>query len=285
MNTDALINWFESRRGKLTYSMYGSRNGADGTADCSGSVSQALKEAGIPINGLPSTVTLGSQLANNGFIRVSKNTDWTAQRGDIVLMSWGADMSSSGGAGGHVGVMEDANTFISVDYWTDGAAGQAVTSHDWEHYYAVECPAYIEVWRYNGTGGNQQPNTSVAQTPTRKPDSKAYYLANDVAFVNGIYQIKCDYLAPVGFDWTDNGIPVGMVNWVDENGNNVRDGADKDFKPGMYFSFEIDEAHITDTGIGGYYGGWYWRKFDFGQCGGTVWLSCRDKDDLVNYYN
>lgn len=284
MNTDVLINWFESRRGKLTYSMYGSRNGSDGTADCSGSVSQALREAGVNIIGLPSTVTLGSQLAKNGFIRVSKNTDWTSQRGDIVLMSWGADMSTSGGAGGHVGVMEDANTFISVDYWTNGAAGQAVTSHDWEQYYAVERPAYVEVWRYNGSGGGQQPSTSVNQTPTRKPDSKAYYLANDVAFVNGIYQIKCDYLAPVGFDWTDNGIPVGLVNWVDEDGNNVRDGEDKDFKAGMYFSFEIDEAHITDTGIGGYYGGWYWRKFEFGQFG-TVWLSCRDKDDLVNYYN
>lgn len=203
MNTDVLINWFESRRGKLTYSMYGSRNGSDGTADCSGSISQALKEAGVNIIGLPSTVTLGSQLAKNGFYRVSKNEDWTAQRGDIVLISWGADMSQSGGAGGHVGVMEDANTFISVDYWTGGAAGQAVSSHNWDQYYAVERPAYIEVWRYNGAGGNKQPNTTVAQTPTRKPDSKAYYLANDVAFVNGIYQIKCDYLAPVGFDWVN----------------------------------------------------------------------------------
>lgn len=284
MNTDILINWFESRRGKLTYSMYGSRNGSDGTADCSGSVSQALKEAGVPIQGLPSTVTLGSQLANNGFIRVSKNTDWTAQRGDIVMMSWGADMSTSGGAGGHVGVMEDANTFISVDYWTEGAVGQAVSSHNWDQYYYAQRPHYVEAWRYNGSGGNKQPNTSVNQTPTRKPDSKAYYLANDVAFVNNIYQIKCDYLAPVGFDWTDNGIPVGLVNWVDENGNNVPDGADKDFKAGMYFSFEIDEAHITDTGEGGYYGGYYWRKFEFGQFG-TVWLSCWDKDDLVNYYN
>ena len=280
MNTDILINWFESRRGKLTYSMHGSRNGSDGTADCSGSISQALKEAGINIIGLPSTVTLGTQLANNGFYRVSKNTDWNAQRGDIVLMSWGADMSSSGGAGGHVGVMEDANTFISVDYWTAGAAGQAVTSHDWEQYYAVESPAYIEVWRYSDTTQqtNNKPNTTV------KPQKKAYYLANDVAFVNDFHQIKCDYLAPVGFDWTDNGIPVGMVNWVDENGNNVVDGSDKDFKAGMYFSFEIDEVHITDTGVGGYYGGYYWRKFEFGQFG-TTWLSCRDKDDLVNYYD
>ena len=282
MNTDVLINWFESRRGKLTYSMYGSRNGSDGTADCSGSISQALKEAGVNIIGLPSTVTLGSQLANNGFYRVSKNEDWNGQRGDIILMSWGADMSQSGGAGGHVGVLEDANTFISVDYWTGGQAGTAVSSHNWDQYYAIEKPAYIEAWRFSGSTATQ-PNTVVSGG--RKPDSKAYYLANAVAIVNGIYQIKCDYLAPVGlFDWTDNGIPVGLVNWVDENGNNLPDGQDKDFKAGMYFSFEIDEAHITDTGEGGYYGGYYWRKFEFGQFG-TVWLSCRDKDDLVNYYN
>lgn len=281
MNTDVLINWFESRRGKLTYSMYGSRNGSDGTADCSGSISQALKEAGVNIIGLPSTVTLGSQLANNGFYRVSKNEDWNGQRGDIILMSWGADMSQSGGAGGHVGVLEDANTFISVDYWTGGQVGTAVSSHNWDQYYAIEKPAYIEAWRFSGSTATQ-PNTVVSGG--RKPDSKAYYQANAVAFVNGIYQIKCDYLAPVGFDWTDNGIPVGLVNWVDENGNNLPDGHDKDFKAGMYFSFEIDEAHITDTGEGGYYGGYYWRKFEFGQFG-TVWLSCRDKDDLVNYYN
>lgn len=281
MNTDVLINWFESRRGKLTYSMYGSRNGSDGTADCSGSISQALKEAGVNIVGLPSTVTLGSQLAKNGFYRVSKNEDWNGQRGDIILMSWGADMSQSGGAGGHVGVLEDANTFISVDYWTGGQVGTAVSSHNWDQYYAIEKPAYIEAWRFSGSTATQ-PNTVVSGG--RKPDSKAYYQANAVAFVNGIYQIKCDYLAPVGFSYVDNGVPVGMVNWVDENGNNLPDGQDKDFKAGMYFSFEIDEAHITDTGEGGYYGGYYWRKFEFGQFG-TVWLSCRDKDDLVNYYN
>lgn len=283
MNTDILINWFESHRGLLTYSMYGSRNGADGTADCSGGVSQALKEAGVNIVGLPSTVTLGSQLANNGFYRISVNQDWNAERGDIVLMSWGYDMSQSGGAGGHVGVMEDSSTFISVDYSTGGQAGTAVSSHLWDTYYNTSKPQYIEVWRYNGaTTNNQQPNT-VTPIETRKPDSKAYYLADDVALVNDIYQIKCDYLTPIGFDWTENGIPVAMVNWVDENGKNVKDGEDKDFKKGMYFSFEIDENNITDTGEGGYYGGYYFRKFEFGQFG-TVWLSTWDKDDLVNYY-
>lgn len=40
------INWFVQRKGKITYSMYGSRNGNDGTADCSGSMTQAIWKAG-----------------------------------------------------------------------------------------------------------------------------------------------------------------------------------------------------------------------------------------------
>lgn len=275
----SIVNWFVNHRGKLTYSMYGSRNGADGTADCSGAISQALKEAGVNIVGLPSTVTLGSQLANNGFYRVSKNEDWNGQRGDIILMSWGADMSQSGGAGGHVGVMMDSVNFISCDYSTQGAVGQAINTYPWNDYYAANHPSYIEVWRYADSTPqtNNQANTAVA------PQSKAYYEANDVQFVNGIYQIKCDYLTPIGFNFYDNGVPVDMVNWVDKDGNDIPDGDSKDFKPGMFFSFAGDETNITDTGEGGYYGGYYYRRFEFGQFG-TVWLSCWNKDDLVNYY-
>ena len=143
-----IVNWFINRRGKLTYSMLGSRNGADGTADCSGAVSQALKDNGIPIKGLPTTVTLGQQLAKNGFVRISKNQDWVADTGDIVLMSWGADMSTSGGAGGHVGVMVDSVNFISCDYSTKGASGQAINTYPWNDYYNWNNPTYIEVWRY-----------------------------------------------------------------------------------------------------------------------------------------
>ncbi|AZF90917.1 endolysin [Streptococcus phage CHPC928] len=275
----SIVNWFVNHRGKLTYSMYGSRNGVDGTADCSGSISQALKEAGIGIQGLPSTVTLGQQLAKNGFYRVSINQDWDALTGDIVLMSWGADMSTSGGAGGHVGVMMDSVNFISCDYSTQGAVGQAINTYPWNDYYAANKPNYIEVWRYaeSAPQTNNQANTAVA------PQEKAYYEANDVRFVNGIYQIKCDYLAPIGFNFYDNGVPVDMVNWVDKDGNDIPDGDSKDFKPGMFFSFAGDEVNITDTGEGGYYGGYYYRRFEFGQFG-TVWLSCWNKDDLVNYY-
>ena len=74
-----------------------------------------------------------------------------------------------------------------------------------------------------------------------------------------------------------------IEQWVDENGNNIPDGKDEDFKAGMFFSFAGDEVNIKDTGKGGYYGGYYWRQFDFGQYG-LVWLSCWNKDDLVNYY-
>ena len=236
----SIVNWFVNHRGKLTYSMYGSRNGADGTADCSGSISQALKEAGIGIQGLPSTVTLGQQLANNGFYRVSINQDWDALTGDIVLMSWGADMSQSGGAGGHVGVMMDSVNFISCDYSTQGAVGQAINTYPWNDYYAANKPNYIEVWRYaeSAPQTNNQANTSVS------PQQKAYYEANEVKYVNGIWQIKFDYLCPIGFDYISNGVPVTMVNWVDKDGNDLPDGADQEFKPGMFFSFAGDETNI-----------------------------------------
>ena len=275
----AIVNGMVNLRGEITYSMFGSRDGSDGTGDCSGIMSRVLKEAGIPIQGLPSTVTLGQQLAKNGFYRVSINQDWDALTGDIVMMSWGADMSQSGGAGGHVGVMMDDTYFISCDYSTQGAPGQAINTYSWNDYYAANKPYYIEVWRYsdNATQTNNQPNIALT------PQQKAYYEANDVRFVNGIYQIKCDYLAPIGFNFFDNGVPVDMVNWVDKDGNDIPDGDSKDFKSGMFFSFEGYENIITDTGEGGYYGGYYWRKFDFGQFG-PVWLSCWNKDDLVNYY-
>lgn len=273
-----IVSWFENKEGQLTYSMIGSRIGTDGTADCSGSITQSLKEAGAQIDGVPSTVTLGYWLAKNNWIRIAKNEDWNAQRNDIVMMSWGVDMSQSGGAGGHVGAMMDSERFISTDYSTSGAIGTAVSIWNWNDYYLRACQtglSYIEVWRYNG---------DEKHTPTSKHrynSKKAFYRADSVVLHNGIWQVRCDELVPVGFDWTENGIPIALINWVDSNGNNVADGNDWDFKTGMYFNFEIDENSITDTGDGGYYGGYYYRKFGFGQFG-DVWLSAWNKNHLVN---
>lgn len=260
-----ISKWFLDRRGLLTYSMYGSRNGTDGTADCSGSISQALKDNGFNIDGLPSTVTLPNQLEKVGWVRISVNEDWKAKKDDIVLCSFGIDMSQSGGAGGHVGVMLNETDFISVDYTTGGQTGTAVSMNNWNEYYTRNGFNYIEVWRYD---------VIVKQ-------NYKIYKADSVKYVNDCYQIKCDDLCPLDFDWTENGIPVSLVNWVDGNGNNVTDGKDEDFKSGMHFTFEIDENQITDTGEGGNNdNGYYYRAFNFGQFG-IVWLSAWDKNDLI----
>lgn len=122
-----------------------------------------------------------------------------------------------------------------------------------------------------------------SKQPVTKPTvaKKKVYKADEVKFVHGLYQIKCDYLTPVAFDWKDNGIPVALVNWVDKDGKHVTDGKDSEFKAGMYFTFEGDEVYIKDTGIGGNNYGYYWRKFIFGNLG-YVWLSTWDKSHLVN---
>lgn len=113
------------------------------------------------------------------------------------------------------------------------------------------------------------------------PVQKKVYRADEVTFVSGIYQVRCNELAPTHFTWVENGIPVGLINWVNKDGSNRTDGADKDFKAGMYFTFIGDENHIADTGEGGYNHGYYWRKFIFGKFG-PVWLSAWDKNHLVD---
>lgn len=145
---DKMVQWFESHKGKITYSMAGSRNGSDGTGDCSGCMSQAMKDAGFNIQGLPSTVTLGAQLKANGFKIISKNQNWTPKKGDIVMMSHGSSMADSGGAGGHVGCMKDNNTFISCDFSTGGALGTAVSEWPIVDYLTRKQVPYFEVWRY-----------------------------------------------------------------------------------------------------------------------------------------
>lgn len=230
-----VVSWFDNRKGKLTYSMYGSRNGADGTADCSGSITQSIFEAGAAKYAyLYSTVTLASYLQANGYTCISRNQDWDAQGGEIVLMSWGADMSTSGGAGGHVGVMKDANTFISVDYWTGGQAGTAVSEHNWNQYYAANKPSYVEVWRSKAESSKPTPAPAPAPSASSAIDTfKNQYQGrftiekikvDVIKNVNGGMQFGNYDLANGGkgkdksFDWTNNGIPFALVN-LPENAN------------------------------------------------------------------
>ncbi|MBS9339132.1 LysM peptidoglycan-binding domain-containing protein [Fructobacillus sp. M2-14] len=136
VDTEALINWFENNRGKLTYSMYGSRNGSDGTADCSGAMVEALYEAGASKPAwLYNTDSMHSYLQQNGYHLISSSQEWQAERGDIVI--WGA-RGASGGAAGHVQVMVDDTNAISVNYATSGQKGTAVSTWNFDHVYDYE---------------------------------------------------------------------------------------------------------------------------------------------------
>lgn len=101
------VEWGLNQMGKgITYSMNGARNGSDGTMDCSGFVSTALKEAGMPDVPLMSTVTMlqnSNALGQSGTL--FKEVDYkTAKKGTIIVVGGLA----GGGANGHTFfLMED----------------------------------------------------------------------------------------------------------------------------------------------------------------------------------
>lgn len=101
------VEWGLNQMGKgITYSLYGARNGSDGTMDCSGFVSTALKEAGMPDVPLMSTVTMlqnSNALGQSGTL--FKEVDYkTAKKGTIIVVGGLA----GGGANGHTFfLMED----------------------------------------------------------------------------------------------------------------------------------------------------------------------------------
>lgn len=255
------VGWFDNNKGKLTYSMTGSRNGADGTADCSGSITQAVRDAGgIPYDYLYSTITLDGYLARNGYKRISINQEWDAKEGDVVLMSWGKDMSTSGGAGGHVGLMKDDKLFISVDYWTGGQGGTAVSEHDFNHYYNTLAPRYFEVWRLDGEESNSVVTNQPAPQPAVKNDvdymrQHGYVIWNNKQFkvddrghVNGMWQvISCELgglphtATTSATEWTNNGVPMSAISWTD--------GTPDSSTQGNRFKFDQDTMAIVDYDV------------------------------------
>lgn len=264
VNNDNVVLWFDNRKGKLTYSMNGSRNGSDGTADCSGSITQAIRDAGgIPYAYLYSTVTLDQYLKSNGYERISVNQEWNAQRGDIVQMSWGQKeygMAASAGAGGHVGVMKDANVFISTDYWTGGQVGTAVSEHDFNAYYNSNPPNYFEVWRLTtqNEGNSNKPETKPTPQPKNDVDYMRQYgkvrwngkqfSVDDRSKFAGIWQVISNELGglkptPITSDveWINNGVPMESISWTD--------GTPQSSVNGNRFKFNQDLMTIVDYDV------------------------------------
>lgn len=100
MNKEAIINWFNARKGRVTYSM-ANRNGP-ASYDCSSAVYHALIEAGFLPQGyrIGNTDSLFNDLEGHGWRQVPVNAsgDADTHRGDIFI--WGK-RGASGGAFGH----------------------------------------------------------------------------------------------------------------------------------------------------------------------------------------
>ncbi|MGQ2226571.1 peptidoglycan amidohydrolase family protein [Fructobacillus fructosus] len=134
VDSEAVINWFYNHMGQLTYDMSGSRNGTDGTADCSGSMTEALYEAGASKPAyLYNTDTLPNYLTQNGYQLIANNQPWDAQRGDIVICG---TPGASAGSAGHVQVMTDGQNAISVNYAHGEQEGAAVSVWNYQTAYA-----------------------------------------------------------------------------------------------------------------------------------------------------
>lgn len=156
--TARVLNWFFNRRGKLTYSMYGSRTGADGTADCSGSMVAALRGAGASRPAYTyNTESIHPYLKSNGYYlaREGMDVNYVPQYGDIVI--WGKK-GYSGGGGGHIMIMSsagsDAKCISTCGYYWDknpnsiyGARGQAVQEFNYKWYHGTHNCAYYYVYR------------------------------------------------------------------------------------------------------------------------------------------
>lgn len=153
-----VINWFLDREGKLTYSLYGSRTGRDGTADCSGSMTMAVWSAGgSRPSMIYSTETLGNYLLSNGYyVAGSGRGVQDVRYGDIVI--WGNPGHSAGGAG-HVSVVSTGGSdpmCISTNAyygdqapWGHGNPNMAVQEFNYQWYWQQDDCPYQMVYRPN----------------------------------------------------------------------------------------------------------------------------------------
>lgn len=115
-----------------------------------------------------------------------------------------------------------------------------------------------------------------------KPSTNLHiYDVNEVKNVNGIWQLRCDYLVPVEFAWSDNGIPLDDIVFTDAYGVPVEQAYNG---TQIYFTFrEGALKQLTEAKKGS--GGYYWVQFESDNAEGTLWLSCNDLNDLLYRLN
>lgn len=230
--TDTIINTLQDMQNRgVTYSMNGSRVGTDGTADCSGAIYKGLINAGCPTLPYPfSTESEEQYLLSNGYMKISDNQNWNAERGDIFI--WGRQGASSGGDG-HTGIFIDSQTILHCNYTYNG-----VSKNNYDDYYTRANPSYVRAYRpINDT---QKPTTPPQQNDSGWKAQKATFKAGErlpfskdtnpnspaIAWVEKDGVVKYDaYKAENGYIWIRqpraNGGYYYLAVGKEKNGVNV----------------------------------------------------------------
>lgn len=159
-------------RHHITYNMYGSRSGKDGTFDCSSYVYSCLVAGGASKESWPvSTESEHAWLKKNGFKLISQNRDWKMKRGDIVI--WGK-LGQSAGAGGHTGICVSGSHWLECTAYTGGGNGPygGIIESNHDSRWAMNGGPYFYAYRYAG----KKPKK--AKKAKKKDWSKQYYTSN-----------------------------------------------------------------------------------------------------------
>ncbi len=218
---DKVIEWFEQRQGRVSYSMI-NRNGTS-SYDCSSSIYHALIYAGILPQGfrIGNTESMFVDLPKFGFQRIEADANGyiPTQRGDIFI--WGKQ-GYTNGAGGHTGIYLDNDNIIHCSY---GYNGIHTDNHDWLA--GINGVQDLTIFRYTGKPQNApapQPQPEVIDDVINIGSHFKINSALQVAEVNindGRRELKIDSLCPRGFTWAENGIPANWAAKVDGDGYKI----------------------------------------------------------------
>ncbi|MBP3903998.1 peptidoglycan amidohydrolase family protein [Turicibacter sp.] len=201
MNIDNMVNESIAMKGRFTYSMYGSRTGADGTADCSGFVYRcALAGGAKPYPIVPSTETQHDFLLKNGFTLISENRKWNMQKGDIII--WGKK-GWSAGAGGHTGIAIDNQNWAECTAWLN--LGTTIQNHDKR--YAMNGNPYFYVYRYTKPQKPMTHDEAVKASPVFKQGS-------NFGKLDYFNEYKKDVIRVAGWLVPENSGRIGSTAWV-----------------------------------------------------------------------
>ena len=216
---DKVIEWFEQRQGRVSYSM-DYRNGPN-SYDCSSAIYHALIYAGILPQGfrIGNTETEFVDLPKFGFQRIEADANGyiPTQRGDIFI--WGKQGYTLG-ANGHTGIYLDSDNIIHCAYAYNG-----IHTDNHDDLARVNNTQYLTIFRYTG-----KPQNAPAPQPEAIDDviniGSHFKIAKSmrVAEVNiheDRRELKIDELCPRGFTWAENGVPAGWAVKVDGDGYKV----------------------------------------------------------------